>query len=62
MIQFEGTGSITVANFGYALANLEIPGIGNYKEDVLFLFIKDSEYTDRIPLQLGTHIITSLKA
>ena len=54
MLQIEGTGGGNVPYKGYVETLLEIPEIPDFREYVLMLVIEDSEYGDRVPIQLGT--------
>ena len=40
--------------------NLIVPGLPQYKEDVLFLVILDNKYGERVPEQLGILVIDHL--
>ena len=54
LLQIEGTGGGKVPYQGYVETLLEIPEIPEFKEYVLMLVIKKSEYGERVPIQLGT--------
>lgn len=54
LLRIEGTGGGKVPYRGYVEVLLEVPGIQNLSEYVLMLVIDDSEYGERVPLQLGT--------
>ena len=44
---------ISIPYRGYIDANLIIPGLPWYNEDVLFLVILDHKYVEGVPVQLG---------
>ena len=50
----EGTGGGKVPYKGYVESLLEIPKIPDFKDYILMLVIEDSEYGNRVPIQLGT--------
>ena len=50
-------GHISVPYEGYVGANLTIPDLPWYNEDVLFLVISDHKYGKRVPVQIGTQVI-----
>ena len=54
LLSIEGTGGGRVPYKGYVETLLEIPEVSNLKEYVLILVIEDSEYGNRVPIQLGT--------
>ena len=54
LLRIEGTGGGKVPYMGYVETLLEIPEILDFKEYVLMLVIEDSEYGNRVPIQLGT--------
>ena len=55
-----GGGSL-VPYTGYVEARLSIPGIKAMSQNSLFMVVKDTNYTDRVPVQLGTlHINKAL--
>ena len=54
LLRIEGTGGGKVPYKGYVEVLLEVPGIQNLSEYILMLVIDDSEYGERVPLQLGT--------
>ena len=58
LIEVEATGGSLVPYFGYVEAKLSIPGIKAMNHNSLFMVIKDTNYTKRVPVQLGTlHIL-----
>ena len=62
LLRIEGTGGGKVPYRGYVETLLKIPEIPDFKEYVLMLVIENSEYGDRIRIQLGTlHIDMILK-
>ena len=61
IIEAEATGGSLVLYTGYMEARLSIPGIKAMNQNSLFMVIKDTNYTDRVPVQLGTlHINEAL--
>ena len=54
LLKIEGTGGGCVPYKGYVEVLLEVPEVPKFKEYVLMLVVKDSEYGNRVPLQLGT--------
>ena len=54
LLSIEGTGGGKVPYKGYVEVLLEVPGIQNLSEYILMIVIEDSEYGDRVPLQIGT--------
>ena len=62
LLRIEGTGEGKVPYKGYVEVLLEVPGVKNLSEYILMLVIEDSEYGERVPIQLGTlHIDMILK-
>ena len=60
MLKVETTGE-DIPYMGYVEVNLKIPEIEAFDEDVLMLVIKNSEYAQQFPIQLGTlHIDRAL--
>ena len=53
LLTVEGTGGGTVPYHGYVEVELKLPEVKNFKESVLMLVIDDSEYGQRVPIQLG---------
>ena len=49
----EATGGSLVPYSGYVEVNLSIPGIKAMNKDSLFMVVKDTEYTNRVPIQIG---------
>ena len=61
IIEAEAMGGPLVPYSGYVEANLSIPGIKAMNKDSLFMVVKDTEYTNRVPVQIGTlHINEAL--
>ena len=54
LLTVEGTGGGTVPYHGYVEEELTLPEVKSFKEGVLMLVIDDSEYRQRVPIQLGT--------
>ena len=54
LLDIEGTGGIDVPYLGYVEARLKIDGIEGMDEDCLFLVVPDSNYTERVPISIGT--------
>ena len=61
IIEAEATGGSLEPYTGYVEARLSIPGIKAMNQNSLFMVIKYTNYTDRVPVQLGTlHINEAL--
>ena len=54
MLHLEGIGGISILNKEYVQANLTIPDLPQYNEDILFLVISDHKYGERVHVQIGT--------
>ena len=54
IIKIEGSGGNLVPYYGYVEVRLKIPEVKAFDEDILMLVVDDSEYGERVPLQLGT--------
>ena len=54
LLTVEGTGGGTVPYHGYVEVELMLPEVKDFKECILMLVIDDSEYGQRVPIQLGT--------
>ena len=54
LLIIEGTGGGKVSYKGYVEVLLEVPEIENLSEYILMLVIEDSEYGERVPIQIGT--------
>ena len=61
LIEAEATGGSLVPYTGYVEARLSIPGIKAMNHNSLFMVVKDTNYTKRVPIQLVTlHIDEAL--
>ena len=61
IIEAESTGGSLVPFTGYVEARLSILGIKAMNQNSLFMVVKDTNYTNRVPVQLGTlHIDEAL--
>ena len=57
-----GCGGDEVGYLGYTKCTLEVPEISGFKEDVLLLVVKNTEYGEWVPVLLGTlHIDIGLE-
>ena len=54
LLNIEGTGGGCVPYKGYVEVLLEVPEVPEFQEYILMLVVKDSEYGNRVLLQLGT--------
>ena len=54
IIKAEATGVSLVPYSRYVEVNLSIPRIRAITKNLLFMVVKDTEYTDRVPVQIGT--------
>ena len=54
LLRIEGTGGGKVPYKGYVEVLLEVPGVKNLSEYILMLVIEDSEYGERVRIQIGT--------
>ena len=54
LIEVEATGGSLVPYTGYVVASLSIPGIKAMNHNSLFMVVNDTNYTKRVPVQLGT--------
>ena len=54
LLRIEGTGGGKVPYKGYVEVLLEVPGVKNLREYILMLVIEDSEYGERVLIQIGT--------
>ena len=54
LLNIEGTGGGCVPYKGYVEVLLEVPEVPEFREYILMLVVKDSEYGKRVPLQIGT--------
>ena len=53
LLNIKGTGEGCVPYKAYVKVLLEVPEVPEFKEYILMLVVKDSEYGNRVPLQLG---------
>ena len=61
IIEMEATGGSLVPYTGYVEARLSILGIKAMSQNSLFMVVRDTNYTNRVPVQLGTlHIDEAL--
>ena len=61
LIEAEATGGSLVPYTRYIKVRLSILGIKAMNQNSLFMVVKDTNYTDRVPVQLGTlHIDEAL--
>ena len=54
LLDLEGMGGLEIPYEGYVELNLDIPKVKGFKEDVLMLVVKDSEYGKKVPVAIGT--------
>ena len=54
LLDFEGFGGVEIPYIGYTQIQLKIPGIQGYDKDILVFIQKDSRYSERGPIILGT--------
>ena len=54
MLDIEGTGGIKVKYSGYTEGILGLSQVKNFSEPCLFVVVGDSEYSKRVPIQIGT--------
>ena len=54
LIEAEASGGSLVPYTGYVEARLSIPGIKGMNHNSLFIVVNDTNYTKRVPVQLGT--------
>ena len=62
MLHLKRKGGILIPYKGYIEANLTIPGLHQYNEDMLFLVILDHKYGERVSVQIGTQVVDHLVA
>ena len=60
VVASQGSGGILIPYKGYIEANLTMPNLPWYNEDMLFLVIPDHKYGERVPVQIGTQVIDHL--
>ena len=54
LLDFEGFGRVDIPYIGYTQIQLKIPGIQGYGKGILVFIQKDSRYSERVPVVLGT--------
>ena len=54
LLDFEGFGGVEIPYIGYTQVQLKIPGIQDYDRDILVFIQKDSQYSEQVPVVLGT--------
>ena len=54
LLDIEGTGGTEVPYLGYVEVHLCIPEVQKFDLDVLMLVVPDSQYTENVPIALGT--------
>ena len=57
LLEQEETGGSTIPYLGFLEANLKIPGIKTYNEDVLLLVIPSTNYSETVPVVVGSKIM-----
>ena len=62
IIEAEATGGSLLPYTGYVEARLSIPGIRAMNKNSLFMVVKDTNYTNRVPVQLRTLHINEVLA
>ena len=61
LVAIAGTGGFNVPYLGYTVATLEFPHIPHYSEEVVMLVVSDpTAYAMRVPLQVGTRVISAV--
>ena len=61
LVAIAGTGGFNVPYLGYTVATLEFPHIPHYPEEVVMLVVSDpTAYAGRVPLQVGTRVISAV--
>ena len=61
LVAIAGTGGFNVPYLGYTVATLEFPHIPHYSEEVVMLVVPDpTAYAVRVPLQVGTRVISTV--
>ena len=61
LVAIAGTGGFNVPYLGYTMATLEFPHIPHYSEEVVMLVVSDpTAYAVRVPLQVGTRVISAV--
>ena len=54
LLDFEGFGGVDIPYIGYTQVWLQIPGIQGYNKDILVFIQKDIQYSEHVPVILGT--------
>ena len=54
LLDFEGFGGVEIPYIGYTQIQLKVSGIQGYDRDILVFIQKDSRYSERVPVILGT--------
>ena len=54
LLDFEGFGGVEIPYIGHTQIQLKIPWIQGYEKDILVFIQKDSRYSERVPVILGT--------
>ena len=62
LLCLKGRGVVSIPYKKYIEANLIIPGLPQYNEDVLFLVVSDHQYGEQVPVQLGILVIDPLSS
>ena len=57
LLHVEGTSGHTVPYKGYVEANLQIPRVDKYRENILLLVLPNYLYGRKVPVQIGTKVI-----
>ena len=60
LLHLKGTGGVPIPYNRYIEANLTIPSLRRYNEDVLFLVVLNNKYGERVLVQIGTQLIDHL--
>ena len=60
VLYLKGTGDISIPHKGYVEANLTIPDLPWYNEDLLFLVVSDHKCGEKVPMQIGNQVIDHL--
>ena len=62
LLDFEGFGGVDIPYIGYTKLTLNIPGITGFKREILAFVQKDSKYSAKVPLIIGTLHINEILA
>ena len=57
LLKLEGTRQVSIPFLGYVEVDLQIPGIGDYSEDIVLLVIPTMTYAEKVPVMVGFKII-----